>query len=525
VMLRILFTFWLCVILSDSKAQHWQWARKTENLQGIKITQTDDGNVWVIGNFQDSCSVNGQKIYGALSPGGNGILLKFSESGNLLWQKLLHGNGSINFIHSEFNDIYISGNISGRISGLLNDSSTNRNFFFARISSDGDPIFYKKEGGASYIDLSDFEVRNNKLFVAGSFYDSTNVSGNILRGNKYKNVFFARYSENGNLELVKKIAGKGEYNCGVGMIKADESNHIFLYGYFTDTIRIGNDDSVIYFGPYYQYENQIIHFNPDGKVQQVIPHLEGYFSDLRNYFVHKENDVHHLIKCSYDFGCNHCCTGVLLSRIEMNSQPSWKYKFGADYVYSGDVDCMIPGDMVTTDELIFETGWYDGNFLIGNDSIRGKGMCLFKMDHKGNFISVKTIPFDLRPAVMSNISNGSFIVSGGFYGDAWMDNNFLEGGSPVASFIAKYADSELNASVPIQPGASPFKIFPNPGNGDLNIAGLNTLTSLKIYDSSGNLMYENRNAGAHLKVNLPGGIYFYTLIGKNSFGNGKLIIY
>lgn len=521
--MKKLFTLFALLLFLNVNAQQWEWGIKTQNLGNIQTAIATDGSCYISGTFQDSCEFNGQMIYGSSTPNGSSILLKLNGNGILGWYKLLNGHGWISFLKTDSNDIYIAGHMNGATSGFLTDSSADDDIIFARLSAAGNVLTYKREGGRGYQTINGFDVRDKKIYVSGTFQDSSVFSGNTMTGPSYPNVFFARYSQNGTLELLKKIVAESQWNIGGAWIKAGTNGNIYLLGYFIDTIRFGNADTTIYFGPYYEYQSQMICFNANGKVSRVLPALSGYYSYVRNFNIHEEQNDPYIIRMNEDGGCNHCCSGTIFSKIKLDGQVNWTYEYGAGYIYSSPCYCMVAGDIASTDQYVFATGSYNGEYALGTDSLHYQGMYFIKMDHNGNYLSVSGIPYDLRPENITNINDGALLVSGYFEGDAYLDNVYLQDGSIASRFIAKYSDPQLS-SVPPEISSDPFRIFPNPGSGDITVEGLRGPATLMIYDLPGKLLRSIQLTSPQAHLDLPPGIYLCSICENNITRTAKIII-
>ncbi|HEY6161497.1 MAG TPA: hypothetical protein VI112_09750, partial [Bacteroidia bacterium] len=465
---------------SSCNAQQWQWAFKTERFDIKKTALADDGSAYVIGNFQDSCLFDGTVIHGASSPDNTSLLCKIDQQGILSWYKKITGNAEFSCLGTIGNDVIVAGNFR-HMSGFFNDIAADDEIFIARVSPSGSLIHYKREGGAGNQSLTDLVVESNKIIISGNFYPNAVLSGNTLTGAGYITAFFARYDENLNIELAKQILEK-ENSYGP-MLKTDAAGNIYLSGFYADTITFGNNDTTVYFQPY-SMETQVIKMNAAGKYRRIYLHLGNYGVFLRNFSSFQNGN--YLLFLNDDYGCNHCCSGIILSKTDTGNNILWQKKYGAGGVYSGDPQCMAVGDLVTTDSSLLCATFYTGDMKIGNDSIHGKGMCLFKTDHAGNFTYVKTFPYFIAPDRFSNQNNTSVLLSGHFEGEAYLDNLALHGGTYHTKFVAKYNDVAYPLSVPQVAKQNSIHIFPNPSPGEFYLDGIRSSCEIKIYSPQGN---------------------------------------
>jgi hypothetical protein len=523
--MKKLFTLYACLFFLNMNAQQWEWAFKIQNLGHMRTALADDGCTYLSGYFQDSCEFNGQMIYGVSGPISTTVLIRLLPNGTIDWVKKLNGHGIINHIKPQANDVYIAGGLSGAMSGLLNDSSADVDIFFAKISSAGAVQMYKRDGGPGSQEIRGFDLWNGKLIITGAYIDSAIFSGNIFSGPNYYSLFYSRYDANGNLEMIKNISADSEWHIGGGRVRVTSNGDIFLHVGMQDTIQFGPGDTSIFFGPYYDSESQIVQFNSSGKVIKVLPELDGYFSYMVDFQVYGPPNDPYIVRVNDNGVCNHCCSAVDISRIGLDDSTKWNYEYGGSESYSSDgLGCVMAGDITSTGQYIFTAGLYTDDIPVGNDTIYDHGMYLFKMDHDGNYLDVQGINYDLRPGLMTDIKNGSFVVSGTFEGNAYLGSNSLQGGYPGSCFLAKYFDPQVLNVPSYSQASSPVSIFPNPSRGDFSIKGLSGTASLRIYDTLGKLKQERTVNDAPFQVELENGFYFFQVSTANEISTIKIAI-
>ena len=162
--------FLYTAVLLCAQDPTWDWviSLHTVNLEIATDVAADpvSGNAYMVGNWRGSLagsitagtspSTNFTSAYG----GNDGIVAKFSPSGNLLWAFKVGGDGDdqINAIHLDRDgNFYITGSVSaGDIqfagtASLTTDSTYtntgNNDFFLSKYDGDGQLLWYRHSDG------------------------------------------------------------------------------------------------------------------------------------------------------------------------------------------------------------------------------------------------------------------------------------------------------------------------------------------------------------------------------------------
>ncbi|MDF2449441.1 MAG: hypothetical protein K0R26_1945 [Bacteroidota bacterium] len=523
----------LLLIFIEVKSQNWEWALKTEKFNIKESVIADDGSIYIIGNFQDSCKINNQVFTGTGSQ--NSLLLKLSGSGTPLWSKLFFGIVSLNAMATENNNVFIAGDFWGRMTGAIIDTAISSDIFIMCLTSSGSVVYYKKEGGTGYEILEDLSVKNGELFITGRYQQGATFSGNNLAYDPVIQTFCARYSSSENLILLKSIR-TNQGNSYITGIKAGATGNFYIYGTFMDTVQIGYVDTMVVMYNTPGSEN-IFEFDSNGTLVNTITGLGSYYSNLLNISSHYNGS--YFIALVTLYGCNHCVNGMHIRKFGPSGFAHWAYSYGAGGSYSNPPSPSItPIDLASTDNFSYVIGNYSGGFLMGSDSLQSAGKMFFlKIDHQGNYQFVNGIEHEIYPEHLSNIMDSSVIVTGHYQGNAYLDNHLLSNGVSSSGFIAKYNGSPLATSLnPLSnKSANAIELYtePNPNSGFAAIyfnLGEGNQGDLIVTDSYGKVVDRIRiNSGSN-KVDVDyrqyaNGVYLLSLINsKGQSVNKKMII-
>ncbi len=187
----------------------------------------------VAGEFIDQANF-GSETYS--SAGERDIFLLKMEGSNILWSKqfggmndeVLHGmdvdsQGNIYMSLTFSEDINIFGNVFESFGG--------QDGILVKLSSTGEYLWAKQFGNESTDYLNTVTVNHNdEVIVTGKFYNSIIIEGTELISVGSSDFFMVEYDNNGVLQYVEQ--GGGSSSDEITGIDVDESNNIFITGYF-----------------------------------------------------------------------------------------------------------------------------------------------------------------------------------------------------------------------------------------------------------------------------------------------------
>lgn len=127
------------------------------------------------------------------------------------------------------------------------ESEGTADIFFAKYDADGNYLFAKSIGGSSGDYAFDIAVDNEgSIYITGRFsgtvdFNPANAGVANLTSEGSTDVFFAKYNSNGNYAFAKAVGGSGP-DSGVS-IAVDNSNNIYITGYFSETADFNPDEA------------------------------------------------------------------------------------------------------------------------------------------------------------------------------------------------------------------------------------------------------------------------------------------
>lgn len=236
------------------------WA-KNSNCAGISakcITYDLNGNLYITGYFsQDSLNLDNHHLTN-INPGQPEIFItKYDTLGNSIWAKSVNGIGAdyANSICTDHADnIYITGHYYSSIIDFggvsLNNSSlaTQADIFITKYNESGNLIWAKNFGGKD--DESCWGIASdlyNNIYLTGFFESDTIFLGSSFILNPNINdvpcFFVTKADSSGNLDWGLNIGDGSNLDFIEGHgICIDNSNNVFITGYFNENPAIfGND--------------------------------------------------------------------------------------------------------------------------------------------------------------------------------------------------------------------------------------------------------------------------------------------
>jgi hypothetical protein len=288
---HLLILFAQLLICSAGIAQNFQWVKTIGSINEDLITgiaASNDGHVYVLGNFQDTIDLdNGPGVYplisevlnyyeGQSSSAGSGgrqiFLAKYTSDGQIVWGKQYGGyyedfGGIIKLDHE--GNIVITGSYYYTIDFNLTDTlnawglSNAQNTFIAKISSDGDLIWDRRYEDGPYIpelnyNLTLFTINDidfnadNSMIICGqtagqlNVYLNTELEQNVI--NAGNTVFYQKLNSNGNCEYLKFIKGSSTtlFSSNINAVSINQQGDFTIAGNYSDSLWINPEDSTYF---------------------------------------------------------------------------------------------------------------------------------------------------------------------------------------------------------------------------------------------------------------------------------------
>jgi hypothetical protein len=248
----------------------WLWTKTwgSSNDDRANSVAVYGSNVYVAGCFQDTVDFN-PAGGGTLSaprgtngfPNNDAYLCKYDVNGNFKWARNWGGNGGDEAYHASVDgagNVYVNGDFSSTNMSLttvgLTGSVTNNGFFDAfifKFDANGTCLWARCWGGPCYDDctccavdpagtvygggmfaspLADFDPgpATNYLYAHNTSTDPYTFLGLV-------DVFLTKFDANGNFQWARSW-GATNLNDAAGGIAVDETDNVYVSGYFEDTV-------------------------------------------------------------------------------------------------------------------------------------------------------------------------------------------------------------------------------------------------------------------------------------------------
>ncbi len=283
-----------CVIAKLNPQGVLQWY-KIFNGGNPEIKIDGQGNLYVIGSFNNQTTIDSKTIYGSsyacflarFDPSGminyviaipgstsmavdgsgnayvgstvvnsNSVSLamsKYDPAGNQLWTKQVTSNGTINLGSSggigpiaidAMNNVVLAGYFyTYREPWQLFSQPFSDRYatFLAKISPDGNPLWQKHLEGGPSLGAGGLEIdSNNKIFLSGRYGGSATFDGINLNQTANPTPFIARFDADGNPEWARDLYTYGSSYIYFNACIPDNQGGAFIGGSFVDYVTLDN---------------------------------------------------------------------------------------------------------------------------------------------------------------------------------------------------------------------------------------------------------------------------------------------
>lgn len=158
----------------------------TNDIEGSSITADEQGNVFVIGSFEDEVHFNTDSLTSAEDK--DGFFAKYDDEGNELWVKGLSGTSDVqpkDVFADNAQGIYITGSIDGTcyFDSLAITNNSGTDLFIVKYDTSGTVIWGKGIGGSGSVEgcAISTDVNGNPIvtgrFDGTAFFDEISISG------------------------------------------------------------------------------------------------------------------------------------------------------------------------------------------------------------------------------------------------------------------------------------------------------------------------------------------------------------
>ncbi len=521
------------LFLNDANAQcPGGWAKQggsPSNYDRATATAIDNsGNVYVAGQFTDTAVFSGIPIISSSSE--DIFIAKYDANGNLIWIKSAGGFNTDSpsaLAVDNNNNVYTTGVNFGTAvfdTITLNNFSGFPNAFVAKYDSAGNVQWAKTIGNTDWDAGAGIAVRNNNLFISGTFSVSVVLGSTTLTSLGLQDSYLAKMDLNGNY-LWARSAGSSQNDGGVSLA-VDGAGNIFATGRFFDDMTIGTA-TLVNQG---YYDIFLAKYDNAGSILWA-KSAGGYLDDfVSGLALDSGSNIYVSMGASTAcmFGTITVNTygdkDIMLAKYDSSGNVIWVKK-------AGGVNRDIGGGVVVgSNNKIYQTGSFNGNATFGTVTLTLPGndyIFLAEYDSSGNVNFVKHAgysQYDYGNGVA--YANTNVYVCGTFSGTTSFDSNTLtadtNGGN---AFIWK----ACNGLVGINEPSEFFNniLYPNPFTDKLNVDARNNQSMEIILRDIASRKVQQQKFTNSVSLNteqLAKGIYIYEVSNKNGvIKKGKVV--
>ena len=227
-----------------------------ERISDIQIDPT--GNIYLLGSFSTSLDADPSSIAVNVlyASQGNTFILKFDNSGQLIWAKNFGGNTTVgnSLGLDKKNNVYCVGYFSDYADFDPGPKVYNLTAFGKSIDCDDDGFVLKLDDLGSFLWAKNFGGKNktyafdisidkeNSLYISGNFDNTCDFDPNAgvynLKSSGNNDGFITKWDSLGNFYWAHKIGG-ASYGDLVNQTAVDQDNNIFILGMFNGLVDFG----------------------------------------------------------------------------------------------------------------------------------------------------------------------------------------------------------------------------------------------------------------------------------------------
>ncbi|RLD50554.1 MAG: hypothetical protein DRI94_08340, partial [Bacteroidetes bacterium] len=351
-------------------AQSWLWSLHVagnDNLPTEAIKIDNNGDIITLSELSGNASI------GNLSFTSNGekdlLVIKTNKLGRIIWTKQI-GSAQIddpkNLYIDKYNNIFITGSFEGSVDFGSNTitASDGKDAFLAKYDSNGNEIWainvgegVGKQKGRTII--SD----GNDLYLTGIFWDELVLNNTTFTGNGYRNYYFTKIDNSGNILSVNEIKHLTNNNSLLlNNLKYLNSN-LYLSGYFSDTLIYSNDTI------YSNGDRDIVLFKFDSNGNLVwINHYgdnnndECWGMDVDDNYIYLSGHFVDSLKIGDIDLTTVDGSDVFVAKLDENGTTLWARS-------AGSIENDKSLGLVTANNKIYVTGHFSADFNWGNTTV------------------------------------------------------------------------------------------------------------------------------------------------------------
>ena len=425
----------------------------------------------------------------------NLFLLKADSMGEPIWLKTYPFIDTSEYsfgrriIETSDNGLLIGGSLKWVVNMSLVDDA---DLYLLKLTKDGDPLWQKKLGNPNYGDnLGDIIETNSGIIAAGSY----NLGELNPQGDNAGYGYLANLSLSGDIQWEQKI-GSVSYHNAIHSVKELQDGSLIAVMTYADYASYG-------------LQIELIHLTQNGDILWRRP----IFLELYNTGINHSIQPYDLKEAS-DYGF--IIAGKVQKPVKNCPFLIKTDSMGCDGLYS----CMDTTIMMYLQS--WEDSVCDGDSVLVSIAI-ANGNAPFMAEVNQSYTIEK--PLYIMPDTTSHL----------FYAYPTLSNPTVEvtvtdkHGQSYTNYITfNMVDCTLSDDEEMSFEMS-FKLYPNPASESIQLdifKGRGLKSKLEIYNQAGKLVWEIPQVRHQMQIDvsqLPGGVYYFKLIGDKGIGVEKFV--
>ena len=218
---------------------------------GVFIAVDNSGNVYLTGFFINTADFDPSASVANLTSAGirDIFFAKYDNDGNYIWAKAIGGSTNddvTSMVLDSSGNVYITGIFLGTADFDPSTSVENltssgfEDIFFAKYDNNGNYVWAKNVGGSE--DDQSYSIAldaSSNIYITGGFnntadFDPSTANAYLAAAPGNRDVFFAKYDNNGNYIWAKNVGSSGN-DYGASLV-LDLLGNIYITGFFMGTV-------------------------------------------------------------------------------------------------------------------------------------------------------------------------------------------------------------------------------------------------------------------------------------------------
>lgn len=246
-----LWSLFLCLIFSQTKAQHFDWAESIGGLGldvGRAVTTDQQGNVFVVGNFTGGAHIADTFLtgYGSMET----FVAKFTSEGDFLWARVISGpleDMARGVVTDYEGNAYVVGHFTDTVTfavtptgNVAAKSAGGQDVFVVKYDANGNLIWKLTGGGSGNDTATDIDQYrwSGKLYISGGFENRASFGTATILSNGRSDAFLLKMDMGGNAHWVRNGGGLEHDIAASVAVGNDES--VYIVGDFYDQATFGS---------------------------------------------------------------------------------------------------------------------------------------------------------------------------------------------------------------------------------------------------------------------------------------------